>query len=166
MVTESFAQETDVKVQVVAYKGAAQSQLGVVAGNIDFATPTVTSASSQIQGRTVTALGQTDEPQGWREEKAAGGCVIDVRSGEIVSAGLSMPHSPRWHDDRLWVLESGRGSIATVDVSSGAVETVIELPGFTRGLALADSVAVLERGALAYVGPVQGYRVEHAHYVG
>jgi len=59
MVTESFAQETDVKFQVVPYKGAAQSQLDVVAGNIDFATPTVTSASSQIQGRTVTALAQT-----------------------------------------------------------------------------------------------------------
>ncbi len=92
----------------------------------------------------VTALGQTDEAHGWRQGKAAGGCVIDVRSGEIVCAGLSMPHSPRWHDDRLWVLESGRGSIATVDVSSGAVETVIELPGFTRGLALA--------GHLAFVG--------------
>jgi heme exporter protein A len=35
-----------------------------------------------------------------------------------------------------------------------------------RGLALADRVAVLERGALAYVGPVQGYRVRNAHYVG
>lgn len=92
----------------------------------------------------VTALGQTDAPQGWRKGKADGGCVIDVRSGEIVCAGLSMPHSPRWHDDRLWVLESGRGSIATVDPSSGAVETVIELPGFTRGLALA--------GHLAFVG--------------
>ncbi len=92
----------------------------------------------------VTVLGRTDEPQGWRQEKADGGCVIDVRSGEVVCAELSMPHSPRWHDDRLWVLESGRGSIATVDLSSGAVETVIELPGFTRGLALA--------GHLAFVG--------------
>jgi tripartite-type tricarboxylate transporter receptor subunit TctC len=59
MVTESFAQEVGVKFQVVPYKGAAQSQLDVVAGSIDFATPTVTSASSQIQGGTVTALAQT-----------------------------------------------------------------------------------------------------------
>ncbi len=59
MVTESFAQETGVKFQVVPYKGAAQSQLDVVAGNIDFATPTVTSASPQLQGGTVTALAQT-----------------------------------------------------------------------------------------------------------
>ncbi len=59
MVTESFAQELGVKFQVVPYKGAAQSQLDVVAGNIDFATPTVTSASPQLQGGTVTALAQT-----------------------------------------------------------------------------------------------------------
>jgi len=59
MVTESFAQEAGLKFQVVPYKGAAQSQLDVVAGNIDFATPTVTSASPQLQGGTVTALAQT-----------------------------------------------------------------------------------------------------------
>jgi tripartite-type tricarboxylate transporter receptor subunit TctC len=59
MVTESFAQMTGVKFQVVPYKGASQSQLDVVAGNIDFATPTVTSASSQLQGGTVTAIAHT-----------------------------------------------------------------------------------------------------------
>jgi tripartite-type tricarboxylate transporter receptor subunit TctC len=59
MVAESFAQEVDVKFQVVPYKGASQSQLDVVAGNIDFATPTVTSASGQIQGGSVIALAQT-----------------------------------------------------------------------------------------------------------
>jgi tripartite-type tricarboxylate transporter receptor subunit TctC len=59
MVTESFAQEAGLKFQVVPYKGAAQSQLDVVAGNIDFATPTVTSAAAQLQGGTVTALAQS-----------------------------------------------------------------------------------------------------------
>jgi tripartite-type tricarboxylate transporter receptor subunit TctC len=59
MVTESFAQLAGVKFQVVPYKGASQSQLDVVAGNIDFATPTVTSASAQLQGGTVTGIAQT-----------------------------------------------------------------------------------------------------------
>jgi len=59
MVAESFAQLADLKFQVVPYKGAAQSQLDVVAGNIDFATPTVTSAAAQLLGGTVTALAQT-----------------------------------------------------------------------------------------------------------
>ncbi len=54
-----------------------------------------------------------------------------------------MPHSPRWHDGHLWVLESGRGTLATVDVDSGAVTTVATLPGFTRGLAFLGPYALV-----------------------
>ncbi len=56
---ESFAQIAGLKFQVIPYKGASQSQLGVVAGNIDFATPTVTSAAPQLNGGTVMPLAQT-----------------------------------------------------------------------------------------------------------
>lgn len=84
--------------------------------------------------RYVTALGETDDEGGWREHKAGGGCLIDVPSGEFVARGLSMPHSPRWHDGRLWVLESGAGSLAVVDPATGRLDPVALLPGFTRGL--------------------------------
>lgn len=95
------------------------------------------------QGRpaTVTALGISDEPGGWRANKASGGVLIDVASGEIVAAGLSMPHSPRWHQGQLWVLESGHGGLGVVDLRSGRIDTVARLPGFTRGLAFAGSLA-------------------------
>ncbi|HEX2224967.1 MAG TPA: TIGR03032 family protein, partial [Thermoanaerobaculia bacterium] len=93
------------------------------------------------QPRYVTALGATDTPQGWRENKAAGGVLIDVPSGETVARGLSMPHSPRWYGGRLWVLESGKGEIGVSDLSTGKVETVAQLPGFTRGLAFAGPYA-------------------------
>ena len=69
--------------------------------------------------------------------------LIDVDSSETVIRGLSMPHSPRWYRDRLWLLESGQGSLATVDLDTGTVETVAELPGFTRGLAFAGSLAFI-----------------------
>ena len=82
----------------------------------------------------VTALGTSDTAGGWRENKAGGGVLIDVESDEIICRGLSMPHSPRWYQDKLWVLESGNGTLATVDPDSGQLETVAELPGFTRGL--------------------------------
>ncbi len=82
----------------------------------------------------VTALGTADTAGGWRENKAGGGVLIDVEANELVCRGLSMPHSPRWYQDKLWVLESGNGTLATVDVDTGQLETVAELPGFTRGL--------------------------------
>ncbi len=94
--------------------------------------------------RYVTAMGTTDAKEAWRENKANGGIVMDVDSGKIIASGLSMPHSPRWYQDRLWVLESGDGSIGTVDLSSGRYKPVVRLDGFTRGLAL--------HGPLAFVG--------------
>jgi uncharacterized protein (TIGR03032 family) len=94
--------------------------------------------------RYVTALGETDAPGGWRENKASGGILMDIETGEIVLTGLSMPHSPRWYEDRLWVLESGKGTLSVADLDAGTVETVAELPGFTRGLLFA--------GGLAFIG--------------
>ncbi len=82
----------------------------------------------------VTALGESDEAGGWRKNKASGGLLIDVDSNEIISRGLSMPHSPRYYNGKLWLLESGNGSLATVNLKTGELETVCLLPGFTRGL--------------------------------
>jgi len=89
------------------------------------------------QPRYVTALGTTDVRDGWRADKPHGGCLIDIPSGEFVTRGLSMPHSPRCWNGKLWVLESGTGCITLVDRESGSRETVTQLPGFTRGWAFA-----------------------------
>jgi uncharacterized protein (TIGR03032 family) len=86
------------------------------------------------QVRYVTALGATDTPGGWRADKPGGGILMEVPSGEIIARGLSMPHSPRWHAGRLWLLESGNGGLGVVDEASGRYQAVAALPGFTRGL--------------------------------
>jgi uncharacterized protein (TIGR03032 family) len=93
--------------------------------------------------RYATALGETDTAGGWRANKPHGGCLIDVPSGAVVARGLSMPHSPRWHDGRLWLLESGTGRLVLVDAATGQRQTVAELPGFTRGLALCGPYAFI-----------------------
>jgi uncharacterized protein (TIGR03032 family) len=85
--------------------------------------------------RHATALGATNEKDGWRAGKATGGVVMDVPSGEVIARGLCMPHSPRRHGDRLWVLESGTGELHVVE-SSGNRAVVTGLPGFARGLAM------------------------------
>lgn len=91
---------------------------------------------AMVDGRPgyVTAFAESDEPAGWRPTKATSGLVMEVPSGRVVTRGLSMPHSPRWYADRLWVLDSGRGTMALVDRSSGTSSTFADLNGFTRGL--------------------------------
>lgn len=95
------------------------------------------------QPKYVTALGSTDTPHGWRENKASGGILMDVESNEIICQGLSMPHSPRWYRGKLWILESGYGSLATIDLNTGVKETVATFPGFTRGIVFVDNIAFI-----------------------
>ncbi len=89
-----------------------------------------------VEGRPafVTALGETDITDGWRANKKSGGVVMEVETGEVLVRGLSMPHSPRWHAGKLWVLESGAGGVGYVDPVTRQYQCVAELPGFTRGL--------------------------------
>lgn len=91
----------------------------------------------------VTALGTTDEPGAWRENKAAGGVLIDVETQEIVLRGMCMPHSPRWHDGRWWLLNSGTGELWTVDPRCGEHTVVCALPGYLRGLCFVGCYALI-----------------------
>jgi uncharacterized protein (TIGR03032 family) len=91
--------------------------------------------------RYVTALGETDAPMGWRRDKARGGILMDVDTGEVITRGLSMPHSPRWYAGRLWVCESGAGTFGFIDPDSGKYKPIAEVPGFTRGVDFAGNLA-------------------------
>ena len=67
----------------------------------------------------MTACSTTDKASGWRNCRRDGGVVIDMESNEIVVKGLSMPHSPRWYQGKLWLLNSGTGELGYGDLESG-----------------------------------------------
>ena len=98
-----------------------------------------------VEGRPhyVTALGETDTRQGWRPGKAKEGCLIDIVANQTIARGFSMPHSPRFHDGQLWLLDSGTGRLMTVDLETGTRHEVIGLPGFLRGLCFVGPYAVV-----------------------
>jgi len=93
--------------------------------------------------RYVTSLGVSDEAAGWRENKAFGGMVMDIESNEFIAQDLSMPHSPRWYRDQLWVLESGAGQLITLDIETGEKTVVAEVPGFCRGIDFIERYALI-----------------------
>ena len=84
----------------------------------------------------VTAVSQSDLLNGWRQRREQGGVLIEIETNRIVTDQLSMPHSPRYANGSLWVLDSGRGYITRVDETSGKKEEVAFCPGFMRGLAI------------------------------
>lgn len=93
--------------------------------------------------RFATALGQTDKQGGWRERKVDGGVLLDVPSGDVIAADLCMPHSPRFYDGRIWVLNSGEGGVGVIDPQNGKYQELCRLPGFTRGLSFHGRLAIV-----------------------
>lgn len=91
----------------------------------------------------VTAVSEGDVPDGWRDFRRNGGCVIDVEANEVVLRGLSMPHSPRWYRERLWLHNSGTGEFGYVDLAAQRFEPVCFLPGYLRGLDFIGDFAVV-----------------------
>lgn len=105
----------------------------------------------------VTAVSRSNTIDGWRDRRRDGGVVIEVQSGEIICDGLSMPHSPRLHNGKLYLLNAGTGEFGTVEfdkASNGSAKTAKKTkgqfkplafcPGFLRGLSF--------HGNLAFVG--------------
>jgi len=87
----------------------------------------------------VTACSTTDTAAGWRNFRSDGGVVIDVTHNEIIATGLSMPHSPRWYQGKLWLLNSGTGELGYIEGNQFVPITFC--PGFVRGLAFWQNFA-------------------------
>jgi uncharacterized protein (TIGR03032 family) len=91
----------------------------------------------------VTAVSRTDVVEGWHGRPLPKGVLIDVENDRILTNELSMPHSPRLVDGRVYALDSGRGFLVEVDPKSGKVTDIAFCPGFLRGLAIAGDYALV-----------------------
>ncbi len=93
--------------------------------------------------RYATAVSRSDVSDGWRDKRRDSGVLIDIESNEVIVEGLSMPHSPRWYRDKLWLINSGTGFFGFVDLDAGKFEPVVFCPGFTRGLTFTGDYAII-----------------------
>ncbi|MAE50760.1 MAG: TIGR03032 family protein [Micavibrio sp.] len=93
--------------------------------------------------RYVTVAAQSDTYEAWRLKRVSGGAVLDVEKNRAILTGLSMPHAPRLHQGRLYVLDSGRGCLGQVDVENNALIDIYCFPGVVKGLALIGHYAVV-----------------------
>ena len=110
----------------------------------------------------VTAVGRSAHVDGWRDERADGGVVVDVQRDEVVATGLSMPHSPRWHRDRLWVANAGSGELGTIDLDAGRFDPLTFAPGFVRGLCFVGDYAVVGSSKPRHGGLYSGLALDGA----
>jgi uncharacterized protein (TIGR03032 family) len=82
----------------------------------------------------ITALGTGDARESWRATIPSGGVLIHVTSNEIILNNLSMPHSPRLYNGKLYMLLSATGEVITVDPEKEHYDVIQKINGFVRGL--------------------------------
>jgi uncharacterized protein (TIGR03032 family) len=100
-------------------------------------------AMAEGRPRYATAVSTSDVVDGWRDRRRDGGVVMEIPDGRIVATGLSMPHSPRWYRDRLWLHDSGTGHFGSIDLDRRVFEPLTFCPGYLRGLAFVDDYAIV-----------------------
>lgn len=93
--------------------------------------------------RYVTAVARSDVADGWRDRRADGGVLMDIATDEVLLEGLSMPHSPRLHEGKVWLLNSGTGELGFLDRAARKFVAVAFCPGYARGLAFVGPYAVV-----------------------
>lgn len=108
-----------------------------------------------------TLVARSDVADGWRDFRESGGLVIDVTSNDVVADGLSMPHSPRVHDGKVWLLNAGTGFLGFIDPASRKFEPVTFLPGYARGLALHGQYAIVGLSKQRRENAFQGLPLDH-----
>ncbi len=90
-----------------------------------------------------SVIGESNVAGGWRDCRASGGLVLDMRDDTVVASGLAMPHTPRIHRGELYLLEAGSGWFGRIDRATGTFERLVWLPGFLRGLTFHGDYAVI-----------------------
>ena len=89
----------------------------------------------------VTALGQTNTFQGWRENITKNGILMDIEKNEILIENLAMPHSPKIYKNELYLLQSANGELCKVNLETKTLETIKKFEGFCRGLSIYNDYA-------------------------
>ena len=91
-----------------------------------------------------SAFGDFRHHRQWKSHLGDGrGVVFDLDTGAPVLTGLDCPHHPRLVDGAWVVCDSLTGRLVRADAETGRVEDVLELAGFTRGIALSGHHALV-----------------------
>lgn len=87
----------------------------------------------------ITSVCKCDIRDGWRENRIGKGVVYDIVNDTEVCSGLTMPHSPRWYNGTLWILEAGTGWFGFIDLNTKKFVQCAFIPSFLRGLSFISS---------------------------
>ena len=75
------------------------------------------------------------------------GFVLHLTTGQTSLTGLSHPHTPRVLEDAWVICNSAKHQVLHIDRKTGTIQHVLQLEGYTRGIAIADDVLIIGESA-------------------
>ncbi len=100
-------------------------------------------ASDKNEIKYVSAFNAGNSAQSWRKNIKESGILIDYQTHEIVHDKLSMPHSPRMHNNQLYFLQSGNGSLCKSTKNNESYEVLYQGNSFVRGMSFYKNYAFI-----------------------
>ena len=100
----------------------------------------------------ITAVSRGNFKKSWYENRENKGIVYDIIKNKLICKNLTMPHSPTYYNEKLWLLDSGSGYFGYVDLSTILSQDDEEyhpfvpevfLPGFIRGMSFVNDTYVI-----------------------
>lgn len=82
----------------------------------------------------VTTFNKFNQRDSWHNSTEFDGTLMDVDNNEILLDGLCMPHSPRYHEGKVYFCDSGKGLICRYDPETGKREDLLKVQGYPRGM--------------------------------
>jgi len=84
----------------------------------------------------VTALSQSDNADGWRENITKSGVLMEVPSGKIILDNLAIPHSPRIYKENIYIVLSASGEVLKFNPKTKESKIIKKIDGFIRGMTI------------------------------
>lgn len=93
--------------------------------------------------RYVTAFSQSNAKEDWRNKNSDCGVLIDVKRNRVLKSDISLPHSPKCYEGKVYYCASGDGAIHVYDPITEKTQVLCNLPGFTRGMIFLGDLLVV-----------------------
>jgi uncharacterized protein (TIGR03032 family) len=93
--------------------------------------------------RYTTIFSPTDTRSSWEYQFENSGEVIDIFDDTVICKGLTLPTSPTFYRNKIWLLNAGTSELGYIDEKIGKFSPVYKCPGYPTSVAFFENYALI-----------------------